>query len=369
MQQLLQNRQEIQVLIKKLGDGEDSDVAGDDKDGENYDPDQRQLEEDSFSFLVFSSSWASTLSAIFVFLLQLCLFFVIFTHNYEHDPPRANEGAAIDTVKESFRLPHEIEDQEVRLAGFFALIIALPTQQDVMISLTLWRDGYSDKMFASFKGTSYLKWAASSICRFLEGSLGLAVSLLLIVRSTDVLDLLLNFSAIEVVTTLDDAAFSLAKRGYFGENASHDAWKVSKTVYVVPKASTRWYLSNLMHFILFAILCTFWYAATLPGQELPDLDCIRGHRTALRFNLTNDFPGETAWDLVDWNGKLLANGGPYDDSQDEISEHLCLSEEICANFTVYGHRIGPHGLSFGEENLLWGSGQEQFYGSGYSGLY
>ena len=74
------------------------------------------------------------------------------------------------------------------------------------------------------------KWALSILLRGSEGLLGLFVPFLLVMQSNNVLDLLLNFSAMEFVTLLDDVMFSLTSEGFLGRVLKKEATRLSGTV-------------------------------------------------------------------------------------------------------------------------------------------
>ena len=74
------------------------------------------------------------------------------------------------------------------------------------------------------------KWALSILLRGSEGLLGLFVTFLLVMQSNNVLDLLLNFSAMEFVTLLDDVIFSLTSEGFLGRVLKKEATRLSGTV-------------------------------------------------------------------------------------------------------------------------------------------
>jgi len=74
------------------------------------------------------------------------------------------------------------------------------------------------------------KWALSILLRGSEGLLGLFVTFLLVMQSNNVLDLLLNFSAMEFVTLLDDVIFALTSEGFLGRVLKKEATRLSGTV-------------------------------------------------------------------------------------------------------------------------------------------
>lgn len=70
---------------------------------------------------------------------------------------------------------------------------------------------------------SYGKWVVSLALRFVTGIFALAITFMLIMRADTVRDLLLNFTAVEFISSVDDTVFVLSNWGYFGPNARRDA--------------------------------------------------------------------------------------------------------------------------------------------------
>ena len=83
--------------------------------------------------------------------------------------------------------------------------------------------------------------------------------------------------------------------------------------------------------------------------------------TALTFTLTTDnYPGETTWNIVNASGTIMASGGPYAASQTTYASDFCLSDG-CYTLTVsdsygdgmqYGGVVGDYELTDGNGNVL-----------------
>jgi hypothetical protein len=69
---------------------------------------------------------------------------------------------------------------------------------------------------------------------------------------------------------------------------------------------------------------------------------------------TDDYPGETTWDLVDQYSTVIASGGPYSDSATLHIEEICVEDTSCMVFTIYD--------SFGDGICC-------DYGNGYYNVY
>ncbi|MHC4707885.1 MAG: hypothetical protein ACYS8I_12470, partial [Planctomycetota bacterium] len=50
---------------------------------------------------------------------------------------------------------------------------------------------------------------------------------------------------------------------------------------------------------------------------------------------TDDYPGETTWNLVDQYSTVIASGGPYSDSATLYIEEICVEDTSCLLFTIY----------------------------------
>lgn len=85
----------------------------------------------------------------------------------------------------------------------------------MITSLQLIHSGYGG-IGVAFKHSSYQKWFGSVFLLFIVGIYGLVVTFLLIITSADVIDLILNFTAIEFISLLgksvakDSSLFAVA---------------------------------------------------------------------------------------------------------------------------------------------------------------
>ena len=153
---------------------------------------ERTLPEDTFSFLIYSDvfSW-SFICGMMVFLFQISIYIILGMNIIDIEKKKNPVGFPIDVVT------------EVRISEAIAIFISIIAQHDVRRAICLYRDGFDKGGITQvFKGATLSKWTLSIVLRASEGLLGLSITFLLIMRSSSVLDLLLNFSAIEFVTML-----------------------------------------------------------------------------------------------------------------------------------------------------------------------
>lgn len=122
----------------------------------------------------------------------------------------------------------------------------------------------------------------SCILRGVQGLFALLIVFLLVMSSHNTLDIILNFTAVNFITDLDDTAFSLAKSGVFGKHLKREAYRIantklpacinreSKQVWCgIVMVSTAVILYGLMTFILLAEDTAFhWIIAALNAQKI-----------------------------------------------------------------------------------------------------
>ena len=198
---------------------------------------QPLLPEDSYSFLAITRHDTSCKNPGVSFIWAILIFwFQILTLTL----------LAVDVIDlkngdNKLGIPGNV-DWQVRIAQLIAIIITVISQDEVRQSFNVIYDGYDrstvEKAFfnedgneCSDEGSSdrvmRARWYAASLFRLVEGCLALGVTFMLVVRATTVRDLLLNFTAVEFVSSVDDAVFLLSKWGYFGEIMSDDAESIA----------------------------------------------------------------------------------------------------------------------------------------------
>jgi hypothetical protein len=188
--------------------------------------DEPCLPGDTFSFLIYSPVLRSRTFylATFVFLFQMFIYGVL----------AYDITSVLSNKKNRFKIPVNVEIP-VRIAEFLALLVAIITQDEVRKAVNLLRDGFDqDLLPKAFPGATKVKWGLSIAARAIEGLFGLLLTCLLIMQSTKVLDLLLNFLAMAFVSQLDDVVFVLTREGFvgfLGRVLQNEAKKVSDTYY------------------------------------------------------------------------------------------------------------------------------------------
>ena len=221
---------------------------------------QRSLPKDTFSFIIISSLFSLPfLIAIIVFSFQVAIFSLV-----------SVDVIDLSNNKNPFNIPTNVEST-VRATQVLAIIIAIVTQDDVKKVILILRDGYTADVFQETFGpdATKFKWVLSLVLRATEGLLGLLVTFMLIMQSKTVLDLLLNFSAMEFVSLLDDGAFLMLREGYFGIGMMKHATLCEKK-YHVSRLKTSC-LAAVYFIIIFVVMFSGWsgvYTSQATGEYL-----------------------------------------------------------------------------------------------------
>ena len=250
-------------LLKSDASRGGSDAGTDefDKDNDNEFSDDElksTLAECSFSFVVAAPYLSSPFAtAFFVFALKTTIYALIGTNLLRPDPTNPLGFPASVTFP-------------VIVSQFFALLITVTTQDDLVDALNMIYEGYDREEFESaFPASSFLKWGLDVTGLLVDGVLGLAVTFLLVVTSTDVVELLLNFTAVEFVSLLDNGAFLLAKLGFMGKANKRMADIVTNTDYRVARKqnqSPTWQMWMLIFMYLLLVAgWVFIYALQIRG--------------------------------------------------------------------------------------------------------
>ncbi len=211
---------------------------------------ERTLPEDTFSFLIYTDVFSSCfLLGIMVFLFQTSIYAVLLF-----------DIIVSGSENNRFNFPINV-DKPVRIAEVLAILISIITQQDVRKAIYLYRDGFDESgLTLVFKGATLFKWCVSIVLRASEGLMGLFITFLLIMRSPSVLDLLLNFSAIEFVTMLDDVLFELASEGFLGRKLKKETKRLSSKSYYVSHEHANSYSAMIVSIAYFVVLFTAFFA-------------------------------------------------------------------------------------------------------------
>lgn len=193
----------------------------------DIDDDYKDLSQDTFSLMIlakpFSFQW---LFGFLTFLLQICLLLMIVIDQYS-----SSKGTT------PFDIPYKV-DKLVHVGQFLALMLSLATQTDLVMSILtfmmLWteRRVYWTKLIKVPENASLWIWltriAFPIACEFLEGLFVLISTFVIVIQSSDIIDLFKDFAAMQLISEFDNMMFWLALHGYMGTSLSASAKQARK---------------------------------------------------------------------------------------------------------------------------------------------
>ena len=202
----------------------DDSVTTNDDDSESTDDDECLLE-DTFSFLITAHFLSIPfITGILVFLLKTTVY-TLFTFDL------------IDRTKSfnQFGVPVSVE-RAVAASQLLALLISVFSKNDLVSAFIVYIRGYDASIKRHFHrdgrgGGLPWQWGLSIAMSLVDGLFDLAVTFLLIVKSSTVLDVLLNFAAVAFVAEIDEIAFTFAQMGFIGTTNKNEAELVQTTRY------------------------------------------------------------------------------------------------------------------------------------------
>lgn len=106
--------------------------------------------------------------------------------------------------------------------------------------------------------------------QFIMGTLFITTIFTLVVQSTTVVGMFLNFAALEFITTVDDVAFALGKRGYFTDSIKKACDKVSEVV-ILRKKGGR--ISRRFQLVIIVAFLLGMFSLILHQEERGRFDC------------------------------------------------------------------------------------------------
>ena len=213
------------------------------------------LNSDTFSFLISAHPCSIPfLTGILAFALKNVIFYLIMVNLINYNDSFNRLGIPVSVAP------------EVLFSQILAFGISVFTQNDLVTGMVLLYQGHSKDMKAVYAnpddvaggGGRLSQWLFAVSCLFLDGLFGLVVTFMLIVTSSDVLSVMLNFAAVEFVAGLDEAVFSLCEMGFLGRINKLEAALVADATYL----AKRRHGSKVLHTVglvgILAVVLSFW---------------------------------------------------------------------------------------------------------------
>mmetsp|Transcript_30866 Transcript_30866/g.74143 ORF Transcript_30866/g.74143 Transcript_30866/m.74143 type:complete len:720 (+) Transcript_30866:376-2535(+) len=198
------------------------------------------LPRDVYSFLATSSFTSSTfwMAVIVVFGLQITLLLLLL----------ANQT---DFESENPLNLHENVEISVRVSQVLLLFIAMFQQDDLLVGIVTLVRGVPTVFLGNtrFKNMSSMQWNMAHLIRVLTGILGLLVAFVLSIQADNVLEVLLRGVGVKSIFKLDNIAFSLGSKGYFGRFVKRACENVREATFHREKKHQAW-IKRVLHIII-----------------------------------------------------------------------------------------------------------------------
>jgi len=204
------------------------------------------LDPDTYSLMMISSpcslSWALGLATFIVFQLGLGILIVV-------DLSRQNSEACqfeldqTTNIVEKYCIPFNVPIRvplEITIAQFITIILVLATQSDLVSSVHIlialrrraehvpW-DEVIDKKGDRSVVTWLMRILFPNVIKISQSIVVLYASFIVIIQSSDIIDLLKDFTALFVISETDNILFNLADAGYMGEHIAMECAQVKNT--------------------------------------------------------------------------------------------------------------------------------------------
>ena len=165
-------------------------------------------------------------------------------------------------------------DSVVRTGQLMTVVLALFSQTDVTITLynllLLWYGSKSQwsKVIGQEHDTSFKLWLGRifipNVLKISQGITILLASIIIILQSSDIVDLLKDFTALFVISSVDDMFFIMADHGYFGGDLSEKSNRLKAIEIREDDKKIR----KMLQFILFTMIGGLmgWWIYVVEGQ-------------------------------------------------------------------------------------------------------
>lgn len=231
----------------------------------------QELHEDTYSFILVAPLCGYSFNLGFlVFLIQEVVFFLLLWSLTDVGVDAKKSQFIPEDASNVFGIPVNV-DPEVRILQFVAVAFTVITQTDVIKGLDLMRLVSNSSFREAFPHIKTWRVVLCICCLLLEGTVGVIVSFMLIVTSDNVVDLLLNFTAMAFVSELDEAIFFVTQHGFFGVTCELDAAAVKEITYKVHQKAHR--MREIIGLIVLFLGLVSGWAAVVHNQNQGTYQC------------------------------------------------------------------------------------------------
>ena len=159
---------------------------------------------------------------------------------------------------------------------FFLVPVAVAMQEDLIQCFSGFANIFYDpQILETHKSATEVKYILSSLLRLIDGILSLVVNFYVMLSTTEVLSVFLNFAALQFLQSIDDIFYELVTLGFFGDEMEHWATqceevelrrRVGPNDKLIFKRLKMSHLDSLL-FGFTLLVCLITYAITMAGVK------------------------------------------------------------------------------------------------------
>jgi len=217
---------------------------------EEDDDEKHDLGFNTFSFIFVSPVISvATAYAIFIICVQIGILSLVLLNQLGSPRP-----------ENLFKIPPRAKYEVIAAQGL-AILVTVFVASDNIDALDVFYvklDKKDSSLIDKFPEAATWKWGLAHILQFIVGTLGIVVSFIFIVQSTEVLELFGNFVVVQFVSMLDDVAFELAIRHLFTSNLLEVAQRIKTVKMSYYGSNLRRHVRRVAYVLLLVTLYTFW---------------------------------------------------------------------------------------------------------------
>jgi len=199
----------------------DDNAGTGDGDEDEDDVEAFYIEEDVFSIFFVSPVFSIAFwYALGIFALQMTILILAAINLLEGSTPNNPISVPAHT------------SGVVIFAEIIAIFTSVLTATDIFAFFDALNVEYDECVLETFPAASRSKWHLGNVLRLVEGVMGIFVAFLFICQADDVLQLFLDFAAVQFVSEMDNIGFYVIDRGYILMNLGDVTDNIKRTTFL-----------------------------------------------------------------------------------------------------------------------------------------
>ena len=214
----IQNADEM-LFLKIMEMKSCQNILKDDED--DLEPEEYDLVQDAFAFIMVAPRSFAAFAGIITFCLQISSYGLILI-SFRTGSGRSFKDENLFSVPAGVAL-------SLTLSQGISIFFLIMVQDGLWGAAMIFLDGFDPNLRK--EGISRTAWYFGNSLRFIEGICMTGVTFLLIVRSSNVVTLFKEFTAMMFITSLDDTIFILGEKGFLSKSIRDIADRVQNMTY------------------------------------------------------------------------------------------------------------------------------------------